>query len=53
MLYEVITELGFIGHGSLLLTYQGKVIHVDPYSKVGDYATLPKADLILLTHDHA
>ncbi len=45
-------ELGFIGHGSLMLTYQGKVIHVDPYSKVGDYTTLPKADLILLTHDH-
>jgi len=46
-------ELGFIGHGSLMLTYQGKVIHVDPYSKVGDYTTLPKADLILLTHDHS
>nr|WP_321467434.1 MBL fold metallo-hydrolase [uncultured Desulfobulbus sp.] len=45
-------ELGFIGHGSLMLTFQGKVIHIDPYSKVGDYTTLPKADLILLTHDH-
>lgn len=45
-------ELGFIGHGSLILTYQGKVIHIDPYSKVGDYTSLPKADLILLTHDH-
>ncbi|MDD2469308.1 MAG: MBL fold metallo-hydrolase [Desulfobulbus sp.] len=44
--------LGFIGHGSLMLSFQGKVIHVDPYSKVGDYTTLPKADLILLTHDH-
>ncbi len=45
-------ELGFIGHGSLMLTFQGKVIYIDPYSKVGDYTTLPKADLILLTHDH-
>ncbi|MGD9948093.1 MAG: MBL fold metallo-hydrolase [Desulfobulbus sp.] len=45
-------ELGFIGHGSLMLTFKDKVIHVDPYSKVGDYSSLPKADLILLTHDH-
>lgn len=46
-------KLSFIGHGSLILTYKGKVIHVDPYGKVGNYSTLPKADLILLTHDHS
>jgi len=28
------------------------VIHVDPYSDVADYSTLPKADLVLLTHEH-
>ncbi|HHO47113.1 MAG TPA: MBL fold metallo-hydrolase [Desulfobacteraceae bacterium] len=42
----------FIGHGSLMLEYQGKVIHIDPYSRVADYAQLPKADIILLTHHH-
>ena len=42
----------FIGHGSLMLTYQEKVIHIDPFSSIGDYNTLPKADLILVTHEH-
>lgn len=42
----------FIGHGSLYLNYKGQIIHVDPFSKVGDYASLPKADLILITHSH-
>lgn len=41
-----------VGHASLLFGYQGKVIYVDPYSKVADYTKLPKADLILLTHEH-
>lgn len=47
-------ELGitFIGHGTLMLEWNGKVIHVDPYGKLADYQTLPKADLILLTHHH-
>lgn len=42
-----------IGHGSLMFEYQGKIIHVDPYSSVADYSKLPKADLILITHEHA
>ena len=45
-------EITFIGHGSLMLKFSGKVIHVDPYSKLADYAKLPKADLIFLTHEH-
>jgi L-ascorbate metabolism protein UlaG (beta-lactamase superfamily) len=45
-------EVTFIGHGSLMLAFGGKTIHVDPYSKLADYATLPKADIILLTHHH-
>ena len=45
-------EISFIGHASLMLRFQGKIIHVDPYSKVGEYGQLPKADLILITHDH-
>ncbi len=45
-------KIGFIGHGSLLFDFAGKVIHVDPYGKLADYKQLPKADLILLTHEH-
>lgn len=52
-----LTKLGelsvtVVGHASLIFEINGKVIHVDPYSKVADYSTLPKADLILLTHEH-
>jgi len=45
-------KITFIGHGSLMFTFGGKVIHVDPVSKEADYARLPKADLILVTHQH-
>lgn len=45
-------EITFIGHASLVLKFAGKVIHVDPYSKLADYAKQPKADLIFLTHEH-
>jgi L-ascorbate metabolism protein UlaG (beta-lactamase superfamily) len=44
--------ISFLGHGSLLLAFGGKTIHVDPFSRVADYATLPKADLVLITHEH-
>ena len=42
----------FIGHGSLMLEYGDRVIHVDPWSALADYSALPRADLILLTHHH-
>jgi L-ascorbate metabolism protein UlaG (beta-lactamase superfamily) len=42
----------FLGHGSLLMTFGGKRIYVDPFSRVADYTKLVKADLILLTHEH-
>ncbi len=41
-----------IGHGTLMLAYGGKTIHIDPVSMYADYAALPKADLILITHEH-
>lgn len=44
--------LTFLGHGSLIMTFGGKVIHVDPFSEVADYGRLSKADLVLITHDH-
>lgn len=45
-------EITFIGHGTLMLTYNGKVFHVDPWSKLADYSKLPKADFIVITHEH-
>lgn len=44
--------LTFFGHASLMMTFGGQVIHVDPYGEVADYGGLPKADLVLVTHDH-
>ena len=45
-------EITFIGHGTLMFDFGGKVIHIDPWSRLADYSKLPKADLILVTHDH-
>lgn len=45
-------SITFLGHGSLLLTFGGKCIYIDPFSRVADYTKLPKADLILVTHEH-
>lgn len=45
-------EITFIGHGSLMIVFQGKVVHIDPFSTLTDYSVLPKADLILITHEH-
>ena len=45
-------EITFVGHGTLMMTWNGKTIHVDPYSKLADYGQLPKADLVLITHHH-
>lgn len=45
-------KITFLGHGSLMFTLGEKVIHIDPFSRVADYTTLPKADLILITHEH-
>ena len=45
-------KITFIGHGTLMFVYNGKVIHVDPWTRQADYSKLPKADLILVTHEH-
>ena len=45
-------EVTFVGHGSLFFGFGGKVIHVDPFSRLADYGALPKADLVLITHGH-
>jgi len=53
----IATNLGslgitFVGHGTLMFTFAGKVIHVDPVGREADYPKMPKADLILITHEH-
>jgi L-ascorbate metabolism protein UlaG (beta-lactamase superfamily) len=45
-------EITFLGHGSMIMKFTGKVIFIDPFSKVADYSKLPKADLLLITHEH-
>jgi L-ascorbate metabolism protein UlaG (beta-lactamase superfamily) len=45
-------EIVFIGHGTLYFTFNEKVIHIDPVNQYADYSVLPKADVILITHDH-
>lgn len=47
-----ILEMHFIGHGSLMFKLNGFVIHIDPVRSAGNYDFLPKADLILVTHEH-
>lgn len=42
----------FIGHGTLMFTWEGLVVHVDPWSQLADYSELPGADIILVTHEH-
>ncbi|MFC1629232.1 MBL fold metallo-hydrolase [Gemmatimonadota bacterium] len=45
-------EITFIGHGTLMFTWGDLIIHIDPVSSQADYSGLPKADLILITHEH-
>jgi len=45
-------KITFIGHGTVMFTFEGKIIHVDPVGRYADYSQLPKADLILITHEH-
>ncbi len=42
----------FIKHGSLALTFNHLSIQVDPVSMYANYSTFPKADIILITHEH-
>lgn len=43
----------FIKHGTLMIDVDGYVVHIDPVTMFGtDYSKLPKADLLLVTHEH-
>lgn len=49
-------KLTLFKHASLAIEYKGLEIYVDPVTKVGDtqidYSDMPKADYILVTHEH-
>ena len=45
-------KITFMGHGTLMFTFGEKIIHVDPVGQYADYSQLPKADIILITHEH-
>jgi L-ascorbate metabolism protein UlaG (beta-lactamase superfamily) len=47
-----VLKITFIGHGTLMISFGPTVIHVDPVAQYADYARLPKADIILVTHEH-
>ena len=44
-------KITFFGHASLLLEFANKSTYVDPWGQQADYLKLPKADVILVTHD--
>ncbi|PKN18646.1 MAG: metal-dependent hydrolase [Deltaproteobacteria bacterium HGW-Deltaproteobacteria-6] len=44
--------ISFLGHSSLMMSWNAKTIHSDPVSSEADYAKLPKADILLISHDH-
>ena len=49
-------HITMVSHGSLALSYKGYEIQVDPvgdnHGQMTDYSCFPKADLILVTHEH-
>ena len=45
-------QITFIGHGTLMFSFNDTIIHVDPVGQYADYTALPKADIILVTHEH-
>lgn len=45
-------KITFIGHASLMFQFGNLTIDVDPWGEKADYSKLPKADLILITHEH-
>ena len=45
-------EITFVGHGTLMFKYNNLIIHIDPVSNFADFSEMPKADIILVTHQH-
>ncbi len=55
---EIVTRTGekvvitFFKHASLALEYNGRHIYIDPVNQYAKYGSLPKADVIVVTHSH-
>lgn len=45
-------KMYYINHATLMFTFNDLVIHIDPVSRATDYTKMPKADIILVTHQH-
>lgn len=45
-------KITFLGHASLVFEYGGAFIYIDPVRQYADFSKLPKADLILVMHEH-
>lgn len=45
-------KITFIGHGTLMIEAGNQVVHIDPVLREADFSKLPKANLILITHEH-
>ena len=45
-------KITFVGHGTLMFTFEERIIHVDPVSREADYTQMPDSDIILVTHEH-
>lgn len=51
-----VVKLHCIKHGSLMIEYDSRSIQIDPVTNQPpktDYSTYPKADFILITHEHS
>jgi L-ascorbate metabolism protein UlaG (beta-lactamase superfamily) len=53
ILGEKTLKIYFLGHATLMMDYNGTIIHIDPVAIYGDYDRLLKADIILVTHQHS
>lgn len=47
-----VVKATFFKHASLAFEVGGRHIYVDPVAEYADYGSLPKADLIMITHSH-
>lgn len=45
-------KIKFFAHSSLSFEYEGRQIYIDPVKGHAAYGSLPKADAILVTHEH-
>jgi L-ascorbate metabolism protein UlaG (beta-lactamase superfamily) len=42
----------FFGHASLMFSLNNFIVYIDPVRSMGKYEGMPKADLVLVTHEH-